>query len=741
MLTRFIFTLTLFGSAFLSFSIQPLLGKMLLPIVGGAPSGWIVAMAFFQLALLGGYFLSHILQRVPPLTHGLVLLILYGVGLLTLPATVTAIDTALPLGVIVFIMLAKTILLPFTALTATTSALLRIFSQTDQPTAQDPYYLFTASNAGSLIGLFIYPLALEPFFGLTTLSHLWFSLYGIMLALIAGCVIIARFYRSTTVPSQTVHRDTSPVNSKALISWFCLAFVPCSLSMSLSTMMTTDIANFPLIWALPLGCYLLSFILGFARRPLIKLDTLQFLHLVSAGLLFIFLFIRARGYGLNMNAIVTDVFLLSALFLVICWSCHQTLAAERPAANHVTLYYLIIAFGGAAAGMLNAFILPLVLDRIIEFHGSVLLSLCLPMMWRKQILPSAPRLQTIIFTTLLILGLMMLGAYYYTLDMDTPVIQTYKMVARSLIVICLLVLIFKPRHLIVAGMAITAFCFVANSSGQSLLHKRNFFGSMIVSDISAGNLTIRTLRHGNTTHGLAEYRNGVPTGNLAYSYYVPNGPLHDVYALTQPHNVAILGLGTGQLACFPHTMKLKETQTTYFEIDPDMVAVSKQFFPYLDHCPVHNIVLGDARLEFAKQTDRYDLLILDVFSSDSIPVHIVTTEALQMYPRHMTPDGVMMFHISNRYLNLAPQIAASVKALGLPAYVKYHQPPAQHMFALASQWVAIPLDQAKGQTLLKEGWTAIDPGQTMAWTDDQSSLLSALRPVANRISVTQDFVK
>jgi hypothetical protein len=723
MLTRLVFTLTLFGAAFLSFSIQPILGKMLLPFVGGAPAGWIVAMAFFQLALLGGYALSYVLQRVSPVQHGLALLLLYGAGLCTLPAQIDPhLATLQPISLAVMALLAKTILLPFIALTATTSALLRIFSHTDQPTAQDPYYLFTASNAGSLIGLFVYPLVLEPMIGLHDLNGIWLILYCVLSVCMIVCLVAA--YRQRVLPSLS-GPSLSPstrVPAKTLLYWFCLAFVPCSLSMSITTFISTDMGSFPLVWTLPLGLYLLSFILGFARRPVMALDKLHILHIVSAFVIFVFLVTHVRAYDLNITSLIYNSAILLSLFFVICWSCHQTLAATRPSTRHLTLYYLLIAAGGAMAGFVNAFLCPMVLKSVIEFPISVILSFCLPMIWNKNIVSQRFTYQTVVLSLLLILCGFILYASFRTQSVTSADIKHYKTLLTYIFVLCACLILAYPRMMIALFIMMTLFYDASGAYGQLVTRDRNFFGSFTVAERYSSQVIIRTLRHGNTTHGTALYNmHGQPTYNLNVSYYAANGPLKDVYNAVQPQQVAVMGLGAGQLACFPSTAK-----TTFFEIDPNIVTVAKTQFPYLQKCPPDQIVMGDARVMFSQQTQRYDLLILDVFSSDGIPIHILTRDAIAMYRRHLSPSGVMLFHTSNRYLSLAPQIAASAQSLGLNAYKVFHIPTGKNNYAAMSQWVAIPLSDTVGQGLLRAGWATVTPGRTTAWTDDRSSLLTAL---------------
>lgn len=740
MVMRLVFILTLFGSAFLSFSIQPLLGKMMLPIVGGAPAGWIVAMAFFQMALLGGYALSHILQRVSPFKHGIVLLTLYAIGTVFLPSHIAAdINVEQHVSLAVLLILAKTILLPFIALTATTSALLRIFSHTDEPTAKDPYYLFIASNVGSFIGLFIYPLALEPFFDLSALSTLWFYIYSSIIVCVAFSLLLARRNPDTRdhAIDHRTHLHTS-ISTKTIFSWLALAFVPCSLSMGLTTMLTTDLGNFPLIWTLPLGLYLLSFIAAYASKPWMQLDRLHVLHIMAVVVIFAFIGMQTLLHTQTILMLAIDIVTLLGLFFILCWSCHQTLAAQRPATQNLTFYYLIIALGGALAGIVNAFIIPVTFKAVIEFPISVGLSLCLPMIWNKHILTRNFRYQSVLFGALMLIATMVLMACLYSYKIQGKVGNSTEAIAKSIFLICLIALLIKPRFLAFMAIPVTVYYMFTGLVGTVLDRERNFFGSMAVVETMSPQGYLRSLRHGNTTHGVALYdANGKPTLNLDLGYYNPKGPINDIYQLAQPKHVAIMGLGTGQMACYS-----RKTQVTYFEIDPDIVRVAKDYFPYLSQCPPEDIILGDARIEFAKAAKPYDVLVLDVFSSDGIPTHIITREAVASYKDHLSSNGMILFHISNRYLSLSPQIGAIARDMDMKAYVKLDNPDRQiHKFMLPSMWVALPLDQTQGTKLLAQGWQETQPGATQAWTDQRSSVLTAIRPIANKISGHPDLVK
>jgi spermidine synthase len=733
MLTRLIFILTLFASAFLSFSIQPILGKMMLPLVGGAASAWIVAMAFFQLALLGGYTLSHILRHVSPIKHGIVLCVIYAAGLMILPASfpehITLSENQYLIGWDVFKLLLQAIALPFIALTATTSALLRMFSRTNDRTAQDPYYLFIASNTGSLIGLFIFPLWFERIFELRQLSQFWFIGYSAVIGGLIISLLLTWKNRAADASMDQSAQTVTPVSFKQMASWFCLAFVPCSLSMGVTALITTDMGSFPLFWTLPLGLYLLTFIFAFQQKPFFKLDDLNFWHVCAAGILFA-MFIQGKfSYAINISDLIFSLLILLGLFFVICLSVHQTLATQRPATDRLTLYYLIIALGGAVAGLINAFIVPIIFNDAPEFIISVTLSLLLPMIWYKSLSNRLPRFCNIIFIGVLIVAIMVLAGNYYASPM-LKLPHRYDLAITVIFMICMLILSFKPRYVALIAVCVTAYYMAPPPTGQNLLKYRNFFSASTVLEYPQNNRIIRALKHGNTLHGMV-LLNPEQTDtviDMSVGYYSHTGPIQDIYNIVKPKDVAILGLGTGQLACYK-----KDVAVTFYEIDPDMVTLAENYFPYLKECPVQNIIIGDGRLAFLKSNHLYDMLILDAFSSDGIPVHLLTREAMELYPQNLHKSGVMLFHISNRYLALASQIAATAHSLGFKAYHKGYVPDKKTApFATSSEWVVVTTHDRFDKAFRDKDWDLVDPTKATPWTDQKSSLLSVLRSQKNQ---------
>ena len=716
-----LFSIALFGAALLSFSVQPILGKMLLPMVGGAPAGWIVAMAFFQTALLAGYGISYGLSRFTPWIHAAGLLALYTAGLFFLPPAMPVIGDqlqGLALSIAVVKALAHTILLPYLALTATTSALQRVFAATAHPTARDPYYLFIASNIGSFAGLLAYPFLLEPFSGLTFQAHSWQLIYGLVVALILAACGAAWALRRQEPWQQNDIRPSAPPSFRQVFQWLILAFIPCSLSMGVTTLITTDMAGVPLFWIIPLGLYLLTFVLAFARRPLLPLKKLQGWQLNAIGFL---LLIMAIGLGFkpggNIQLFIFFTFILLEVFFVTAWTCHQLLAGSRPDADRLALFYFILALGGGLAGIVHAFILPFVLHDVIEFPIVVLVSLMLHPEFRATIY--TPRLLKLkVFfvpcTGIAILAIAALSVMKKIAAPEWVYGVTIVIFAGSFLIIS-----GRPRLLFFVGLAILIASTLTRYPGQVLETGRNFFGAHVIYDKREPQGMIRYFVHGNTLHGLEVLDKKNEANRYHSAYYSRGNAIADVLAGAKAKSWAVIGLGSGQLACYEPSLT-----TDFYEIDPQVEKIARHFFSYLEECPPRDVLLGDGRLQLKNRDRRYDVLLLDAFTSDGIPMHLLTAEALVLYQSRLNKGGMILFHTSNRYLELAPPIAAAARTLGLTTFTILDRVDKKYPLAKSARWVAVPLSPAGEIALAAKGWETVAPADR-AWTDDRSSLLSA----------------
>ncbi|MDB5478517.1 MAG: spermidine synthase [Alphaproteobacteria bacterium] len=719
-----LFSIAMFGAALLSFSVQPILGKMMLPMVGGAPAGWIVAMAFFQLALLAGYGISYALGKFSAWVHSGGLLLLYIAGFTFLPPHLPQISSEIQgaaLSLAVVKALAQTIFVPFLALTATTAAMQRVFAATTHPTAQDPYYLFVASNLGSFVGLLAYPFFLEPFSGLQFQADSWRGIYIAVVGVILAATIAAWIYRSRQDKSQMGTEPgtvTEPVSKRQILNWIILSFIPCSLSMGVTTMITTDVGGLPLFWVVPLGLYLLTFILAFAKKTVIATKTLGFYHLIAGVLM-----VLALGKGIAYNAgfeIVTlfaSIFALLAVFFVIAWHCHQKLAESRPKTAHLTLFYFIVALGGGLAGICHAFILPFVLTDLVEFPAMVLLSLLLLDASISKTEKNRKLLKVLLAMIVLAIPALWAGKYFEH--------QHYpKIVSNAFLAIFFITAIFcsiKPRWLFILGVVALVISTKTHYPGNVIAKGRNFFGVYIVFDNINHGRKLRYMVHGNTLHGL-ELLEAKNTSDINYSsYYGRDNPINSVLELNKVKTIGVIGLGSGQMAC-----RNPELTMDFYEIDPEIRDTAKAYFSYLTRCPPRDIFIGDGRLMMEKENRKYDMIVLDAFSSDGIPLHLVTREALEVYKSHLTEHGVILFHVSNRFLDLAPPLGAVANSVGLEAYSIFFTPDnKKYPLSFMSKWVVFLAEEKDRKALEKAGW-AKAPVKGKAWTDDQSSLLDAL---------------
>lgn len=719
-----IFSIALFTSAFLSFSVQPILGKMLLPMVGGAPASWIVAMSFFQLALLAGYGLSYLMGRFSPWVHAVGLIILYALGFCFLPPVMPVLSgeaQGFELSIDVFVALFKTIFVPFLALTATTAALQRVFSATNDPTAKDPYYLFIASNIGSFTGLFVYPFLLEPTTGLAWQSHAWKLIYVLAIAFIFFACVVAWANKAKTVVVKKAKVSKTTISQKQILTWIILSFIPCSLSMGVTTLITTDIGGLPLFWVIPLGLYLLTFVFAFSPKEFLKKKNADFYHVIAAMFMVLFLSLEI-GYQPSGEFWLFGMLsvLLLGIFFFSAWACHQKLADSRPDPQHLTLYYFVIALGGAIAGILHAFVYPFVLPWLIEFPATILLSLLVTKKYLFNIEKWPIQKLDKIFKVLLVVGCLalMIG---FTLRINHMPRYIYSIFSFVFMFVVLLI-VTKPRYLMVLGFLALFTSVHGHYPGHLLETGRNFFGVRAVYDRESQGRMVRYFGHGNTVHGVEIVDDKKTTHDMNYGYYLHGGPIEDAINISHAKTVGILGLGAGQLACFDSKLTID-----FYEIDQAVEDTARTYFTYLKRCPVRQVFIGDGRLMIKKENRKYDMIILDAFSSDGIPLHLITKEAIDVYKNQLNENGLLLFHISNRYLNLSAPLAAEGQVEGLVSYKKSYIKKKENkdQLQLDSIWFAMSLDKNSSKKFEKMGWKKEEHPQNYVWTDDHSSILSA----------------
>ncbi len=730
-----IFAVSLFLSASLMFAVQPMIGKMLLPLAGGTPASWIVAMAFFQLALLAGYLLAWIMSRFTVRVHTLLLVALLVLGFVFLPVRVAdhahLLDTRGIAPSSVFLILLFAIGLPFTAISTVSSTLQRLFTATTHKDAQDPYFLYAASNAGSLIGLLSYPVLVEPLLPLYEQSIYWQTLYGALIVMCLFCLALTgkpekNAPAKKTAAKKAVKTDAAKtaesVTWNRRILWLLLAFFPSSLLMGTTMHVTMDIISVPLLWVAPLGLYLLTHIMAFSRRKIIKTETL-YNAMPFAACLMVLTAVKLPGFSMLTSSWTGAVVTLVSFFIVTL-ALHTRLAESRPHNRNLTQFYFFLALGGALGGSFNAFIAPLLFNSLIEFPIIAALSCLLHPAFRKEVKTEHVLLLCIGLgiTVFYLLG-MYAGFYDWNNNSHTHMLW--------LLAGFMLMVNAQPRHALIVSIAIFLLAGKLTFTQQTVLAtERNFFGVMRVADTvhivdedTKEKGTVRIFTHGTTLHGIQHMGVDLKTSPIL-AYYAP--PIDAIEAY-HPKHVGLIGLGAGTVRCY----HAPERYFTMYEIDPAVVKLAKKYFTYLEECgdEKDTIVIGDGRLELEKRIDdRYDLLILDAFSSDSIPAHLLTHEAFESYKSRMTEDGIIAVHISNRYLDLRGITAATAHLSNYRSlYIRQKERDTPLQFI--SVWMVLAPEHVDLTPMIEKGWQemAAEDINVRPWTDAHSNILSTLR--------------
>lgn len=774
------FTLTTFLSALLLFSVQPMFAKMVLPVLGGAPSVWAVAMFFFQGALLVGYCYAHLLiARVPLRATGYIHLALCLAAFVVLPIGLPKWFGEPPAGEPYLWQLglfSVAVGLPFVAVAANAPLTQAWFATTGGKHAKDPYFLYAASNLGSLIALLGYPFLLEPAFGVRALADYWTIGYGALVACLAGLFLIVLTRGQPVAATNSITPETDGLSGptwRDRLSWIGLALVPSALLTAFTTHVTTDVASAPLLWVLPLSLYLLTFVLVFRERALLPRRILLTLHLASvvAALL---IMSQTRNESWFVTApIGTLAFFLSAMV------AHRTLYEGRPAARHLTEFYLWMSLGGALGGLAAALLAPKIFSEVYEYPLLLALSMaCRPGAFTlakagatsgdKSGDRKAAREELILIWLLVAVGILLIywvpwfveripmPSTDWTADgisraawwITDPLYYARRAAAWVLewngtaIVAAILALIlianwrYPARQLTAAMLMVMTICWLPSSVKQeAALAERSYFGVYRVKGSYDGQWN--TLVHGTTLHGAQRVRDedGKPVADISpATYYYEGSPMARTVVVarevaegqSRKAKVGVIGLGTGSLAC--HAAEGEAWR--FFEIDPLMVniAVRSESFTFMQNCqPDADIVIGDARLTMAKEDDNsYDLIIVDAFSSDAVPVHLMTAEALQLYLSKLSPTGVALLHISNRYLDLDSVLAATVKLVPGAHGLLVSDDAADGSYAQSTSTVAIFARNPQMLEKFKETGTAGSlVGTPMtAWTDDHSDILA-----------------
>ncbi len=735
-----LYGLAIFISAFLVFSIQPLVSKMLLPFLGGSPSVWNASMLFFQFLLLGGYAYAHLLSKVKKTKiqftiHIALLLLCVMILPIALPEGISQPDSEKvnplfwQLGVMSAIIGA-----PFLILSATAPLMQHWFSKSTHPSAHDPYFLYGMSNIGSVLALILYPTLIEPLMTISGQSYTWswgFASLGIIIFI---CTLLVKLNDNSILHASSEKEkrettDVSPTFQRKLL-WIFLAFCPSSLLLGTTYHITTDIAPVPLLWIAPLILYISTFIIVFSRKPIITYETALKGQIVVILLSFSMMFIKDNTFPSILNLIPT---LLILFFFSLV--CHYELARMRPHVKHLTIFYFMMSLGGVLGGVFNTFIALYLFNLPYEYGIILILSLLCrgaseKPIWKDKYTTD----QKILFLLLsIILFALFTASYFDQVKDNVPLLIFVAAIAT-----CILALNKKNILFFVSiySVFVAGYYFYAAhkpiNNGVAILKERNFFGPITV--VKNENFTL--LKHGTTLHGLQS--NDPQYIKTPLFYYHPNTGIGNTFSYLdkiqngKEQNVAVLGLGSGAMACYTAPKR----HFTFYEIDPEMVQVarSSQFFSYLEKCEDNTkIIIGDGRLKIEKERDAtFDSIHIDVFSSDNIPMHIITREAISIYLDKLKEDGILMFHISNNYLDLSPVLKVIGNHFGMTAIGFYNKIPPENEQdknePIAETSVVILTKSEKHRNaLIEQGWVVIPDSKSRIWTDDYSNILSALK--------------
>lgn len=765
-----LFSVALLVGAALMFAVQPMVARLVLPLFGGAPAVWNTCVLFFQAALLAGYAYAHWAPRYLGLRrHAFIHLVLLACAALLLPFAVSpdwAPPAEAPPALWLLWLLLVAVGLPFFVLSATAPLVQKWFAATAHASARDPYFLYVASNLGSMIALLGYPFILEPTLTLNQQGWLWLAGYLVLIVLLvasaAFLLLSQRQSPSGDSPPVQASADAVPNSSPTWllrIKWLALAFVPSSLMLSVTTYLTTDIAAFPLFWVTPLALYLLTFILAFARKPLFPNHLVQRYGVPLAVLLLTLVLLSEATEPIWLLLLLH----LAGLFIVAL-ACHGELANTRPDVAHLTEFYLWLSLGGVLGGAFNALLAPVLFVTVTEYPLVLILACLLrpaptpdkkamstPTMASKQSAqraarsPAAPnssadwktrvRLDVLPAVLLGALALVLALVGGWLLKPSEP--ATFQMLVGIAFgvpaVICYTFLERPWRFGFGIAALFFAGIFTEGIHGRRIYAERSFFGIHRITRDEAGQFV--RLIHGNTIHGQQSSRADLALEPL--TYYHRGGPIGKVLHTLDKgkfplKKIAVIGLGVGSLAAYGKP----DQEWTFYEIDPvvEKIACHLSIFTYWKNCEaIKTVVLGDARLKLQETRGaKYDLLIIDAFNSDAVPVHLLTREALQVYLDRLSTNGVIAFHISNRYLDLEPvvaEIAADANLEGLSHFAIEVTGEEKLQGKFPSHWVVMSKSQAVLDAIRATGsWHDLKGGNPQyLWTDQFSNILSVIR--------------
>ena len=716
-----IYALLNFLSAVLIFFIQPLAAKTILPVLGGAPFVWTGCMVFFQSILLAGYIYAHVLntyakkRQIVYVHLGLFLAAILIYMPLDIKNLVMGASPGSP-GQLQWLLysLLVTLGLPFFIISATSPLTQAWFAQTKSQWQQKPYMLYAASNFGSFIGLFAYPLLFEPF--LDSKAQAAFVDFCFVLLFVLLVTAGVTLLKSPTIKSKK-QKAAKPIALNTKLTWMFYALIPAGLLYSVSTYITTDLISMPLLWVIPLAIYILTFVLVFGEKARV-IGSSRVIHFGFAAMMVLVsqTFVQSLNLMLGMHFVGLFIF---------CMACHQKLYDIRPKnSGQLTIFYIFLSLGGVLGGLFNVFVAPHIFSDVSEYPIFILLSL---LIWvnKKPVWKRNSTNIAFVLSILLSLVVVILATHY--LNFSQAVIPA----TVVLLYLCLLAAFIcekRPAMAISAVAAVTiAVKLLALLNGGNVIYQnRNIFGVSKVSEDVAAN--IRIFNHGSTKHGIQRIVGENKLFPTAY-YYALNNYFRHLPQSLKRKPMAIIGQGVGTLTCYGTKNQLVDV----IEINPAVIKIAEDYFTYMRDCPPEKKVhLGDGRIEMSKAEDgKYGVIFMDAFSSDSIPVHLITREAVQMYSTKLSHDGIIFFNISNRYVNLAPVLAAIADSSEMKAALLIYTPSAEaeNDLAYPAIWVAMAHEQRTLDVLFKHGedWKMLDkPDEKFLWRDDYSNIINSM---------------
>lgn len=730
-LTISLFVATSLLGSFLLFAVQPMVAKMLLPSLGGTSSVWNTAMVFFQVTLVCGYALAHLGFRTLTLrTQRFVQAGFLAVPLLALPVALpggwdpptSGSPAGWTLAVLILIVGA-----PFLALSTCSPTIQQWFATARATNGRDPYFLYAAGNVGSLGALLAYPVLIEANLSLATQAWVFTLAYIVLIALTFICSRLpvapnASAAKPASAASTTGESiPSAPLDWSRRLRWMWWAAVPSSLLLGVTGHITTDVMSAPMLWVAPLSLYLLSFILVFGKNPERVTSVAARLFRPAAVVL-----IAVQFANVGSSSLAFTLTLNLGAFFLATLIAHGRLSLDRPHARHLTEFYLFMSIGGAIGGATTALLAPLVFPTVIEYPLAIVAMLSIVPAWRSFDRSNIVALvggidRRAIFGALGIT----VTAFIALSTADVNAVGTFILVA---VVAGGGTLLFArtPGGFALALGALALVSIIP--SPGTLTTQRSFFGVTSVGRDAAG---VNYLVSGSTVHGQQATKAADPLRPL--TYYHPDGPVGQLMSgapMEGPTNVGVVGLGAGSLAGYGSS----DDNFDFYEIDPTVIglATDSTYFTYLNDSAANiSIVPGDGRMSLSRRDASYDVLVLDAFSSDSIPLHLLTSEAFEVYENRLDDGGVLAVHISNRFFELEPLVSRLADERGLVGVVGQHEPtPAQLDDGdLGQKWVFLARDHADLTSFSSgddfHGLTT-DPDGPL-WTDDFSNLLSALR--------------